>query len=162
MFLSQHVLHTPAVRLRAIATPHVNAATLRSSCIVHGKTTAAQVKEREMIEASLSDLGTPVVDYLLETSPYSQFLDDNAITSMRDREKSLGDAATGEKLRRLRIAFANKGRRPWNAGKSHKPGEGTVVCGVSAACLHCTACRPEITCKQLSRQATASILSCSN
>lgn len=132
MLLRQTLHPTHAVRLRAVASPHVTAAPLRSSCIVHGKTTAAQLREREAIEASASTVDTPVVDYLLETSPYSKFLDEDAIASMRTRERSLSDAPTGEKLRRLRIGFANKGRKPWNVGKHHKPGAATISCDLHA------------------------------
>lgn len=122
MLAAQCVPHNHVVRLRAVATPRVNAATRRKSCVVHGKVTAAQLREREAVQARISTVGTPVVDYLLETSPYARFLDGPAIASIREREKSLGDANVAEKLRRLRIAFANKGRKPWNVGKHHNHG----------------------------------------
>lgn len=133
MLAAQCVPQNNVARLRAVAIPRIQAATLRTSCVVHGKTTAAQIREREAVQARLSPMGTPVVDYLLETSPYARFLDDTAITSMRDREKGLGDANVAEKLRRLRIAFANKGRKPWNVGKHHNHG----ATAVASRCL-CT------------------------
>lgn len=138
MLAAQCVPQSSVARLRVVATPRLQAATLRKSCVVHGKTTAAQLREREAVQARISQQGTPVVDYLLETSPYARFLDDTAVTSMRDREKSLGDANVAEKLRRLRIAFANKGRKPWNVGKHHNRGANAV-----ASCPLCTCHMPE-------------------
>lgn len=122
MIGTHRMFPVPAARLKVVATAKVHAPLMRTSCVAHGKTTAAQRREREAVLARESVWGTPVVDYLLETSPYARFLDETAVASIRAREKSLGDAPVGEKLRRLRIAFANKGRKPWNVGKHHNHG----------------------------------------
>lgn len=100
-------------------TPHV---------AVHAKLTERQRNERSQLQSRESPFGTPVVDWLLETSPYSQFLQPGAIEDLRDRERKIAHIEDiGEKLRRLRIAIANKNRQPWNAGKKHSPGAGPAV-----------------------------------
>ena len=112
-------------------TPHV---------AVHAKLTQKQREERTQLEARVSEFGTPVVDWLLETSPYSQFLQPAAVDDLRDRERKIAHIEDiGERIRRLRIAIANKNRQPWNAGKKHSPGgspmpHATLRCCVAGRC----------------------------
>ena len=67
--------------------------------------------------------GSPIVDYLLIHNKFAPNLSPADIEEIRDKEKvvfaSLEDR---ERIRRLRIAFANRGRQPWNLGISHSPG----------------------------------------
>jgi hypothetical protein len=70
-----------------------------------------------------SDHGTPIVDWLMETHQLASKLSEAAVEEIRRRERSMeGEDDVRNKLRKLRIAFANKGRQPWNVGKKHRPG----------------------------------------
>lgn len=104
----------PRVKPRSICTPQVRAC---------AKLSKQQLRERIQLQSRESPHGTPVVDWLLETSPYSPLLQPVAIEDLRERERKIAHIEDiGEKLRRLRIAIANKNRQPWNAGKKHSPG----------------------------------------
>lgn len=70
-----------------------------------------------------SDHGTPIVDWLLETSPYAANLSPEQALGFREKERGFPDSEPlKNKVRRLRIGFANKGKVPWNLGKQHRPG----------------------------------------
>ena len=74
-----------------------------------------------------SDFGSPIVDWLLVTNKYADNLTEAAIAELRERELRFAQSeqdgySLRERVRRLRIAMANKGRTPWNMGKKHKPG----------------------------------------
>lgn len=91
--------------------------------VARAKLTRQQKSERLELQNRESPFGTPVVDFLLETSAYSQFLDKNDVDDLRNRERNIAHIEDiGERLRRLRIAIANKKRQPWNVGKKHSPG----------------------------------------
>jgi hypothetical protein len=88
----------------------------------------------------ISEHHTPVVDWLLETNKHSPNLTEEAIVELRGKERSLDeDADLRERVRRLRIAFANKGKIPWNVGVPHRPGmllRATVRCCGGLLCTH--------------------------
>jgi hypothetical protein len=103
--------------------PQSRPAVRAAAIVVRAKLTQQQRHERVHLENRKSEHGTPIVDWLLETSPYSTQLSEEAIEDLRERERKISEIDdVGERLRRLRIAFANKNRRPWNAGKRHRPG----------------------------------------
>ena len=58
----------------------------------------------------------------------------------RIREQQVGILEEKERLRRLRISMANKGKRPWNFGIKHKPGKDFAVPVSTHASVSCFRC----------------------
>lgn len=65
----------------------------------------------------------------ISTSPEAQYCPPRELK--RIREQQVGILDEKERLRRMRISTANKGRRPWNLGIKHKPGKDCAVPAVT-------------------------------
>ena len=59
------------------------------------------------------------------TSPEAQYWPPRELKRIREQQD--GTLEEKERLRRLRISMANKGKRPWNFGIKHKPGTDCAV-----------------------------------
>ena len=77
-------------------------------------------------------------------TPASYYPPKERLRRMREEQYgSLDDTeriSEKERLRRLRISQANRGRMPWNVGRKHKPGEQDAVWCMRLQCMSCCAC----------------------
>lgn len=96
-------------------------------------------RERSLTSSSRAEAtdGTSASEASLSTQPAASSLESPSDTSSmpgeewhprQERLKRLREGQDGslddkERLRRLRISMANKGRQPWNTGRKHSPGE---------------------------------------
>lgn len=124
--LLESMIHAHSLRARAgVARPR---SPLQLTSSRRAQTPCRGVAENfDHLLKRKSDHGTPIVDWLLETNKYAPNLTEAATAELRERELSLLESSKDgeqlrERVRRLRIAMANKGRTPWNMGKKHKPG----------------------------------------
>lgn len=77
----------------------------------------------EFLRARESSQGTPIVDYLIETSPYASELTEKDIEDIRKKERRQdSEEDLNNRVRKLKISIANKNKPPWNLGKKHRAG----------------------------------------
>ncbi len=76
-------------------------------------------------------------------TPASYYPPKERLRRMREEQyESLDESdriSEKERLRRLRISQANRGRMPWNVGRKHKPGEQDSLWCMRLLCMPCSA-----------------------
>lgn len=100
------------------------------------RSTVAHGKKEDIEHVFLTTAEHPIVEFLLHTNKFADALMEEDIADLRAREVRLAGLLPAledrERLRRMRIAFANKKRAPWNVG--HQWSEGTGRVGALSPC----------------------------
>jgi hypothetical protein len=101
------------------------------------RTRVAAVKQNwDFLLDKKSSHQTPIVDYLLETSPYAKGLAEKDIEDIRNKERNQdSEEDLNNRVRKLKISFANKNKRPWNLGKKHRPGGPLTIAWNRTCCV---------------------------
>ena len=104
--------------------------------------TASQPEIAAAAFTSSSETASPPADSA--ATPATYYPPKERLRRMREEQYgSLNESeriSEKERLRRLRISQANKGRIPWNVGKKHRPGEQDALWCMHLQCMPCPAC----------------------
>lgn len=119
---------------RAVASSPsaLQACARRSHAVPPARSRRTGPEDFSHLSTRISEHGTPVVDWLLETSEWAPSLTRENVAELRKRElkrrRMHPDDAVANLARCMRIAFANKGRSPWNNGVPHSEGTLLLLC----------------------------------